>query len=432
VRQPTNGSAAVNGTARRLLSTTAAARDEVHTETTAQTPPPPPAQAKEMPEYMKKWGNLDPNRVEDKRTERRLIRRDGVQPIGSRRRRAVLRRSALRNTQEVPFEQLPYQCFQEARKVLFEDRQEKLKQIATQKLRLKNLIAQDPAISGGEEAKEHRIASMKKELERLVILADINDPIVKKKFEDGQGDMNKPIYRYLADKKWRKYKRLVLDQRLTQMHVVPDFLPHLDPVVDVDLAFGRKNVAPGEFVQSNISENMPRLTVQSFEPGKKLVSVVVVDGDVPQPEKDGFTYRLHFIASNIPISPTETSIPLIKIDQQDKKETNPANKKIAVPWLPPWANRGAPYHRMAVFILEQSKPLKVQKLGDIKREDFILRSFIDKNKLKTIGATLFRTKWDESMAEVMKRMGLTNEADVEFKRKRVEPLPYKRRTERMR
>lgn len=246
--------------------------------------------------------------------------------------------------------------------------------------------------------------------------------------------MNKPIYRYLADQKWRKYKRLVLEQRLTQMSIVPDLIPALDPIADVDLAFGRKEIAPGEFVDSAISENMPRLKVQTFEQGEKLVSVVVVDADVPVPEKDGFSYRCHFIASNIPISPTQTSIPLIKIDQLDKKKEDPAARQIALPWLAPWANRGAPYHRLAVFVLEQpeGKALDVVGLGRTKRDGFKLRSFVDRHKLKPVGATLFRTKWDDSMAGVLQRAGLGDQVNVEFKRKRVEPLPYKRRTERMR
>ncbi|KAF2748839.1 PEBP-like protein [Sporormia fimetaria CBS 119925] len=430
VRQPGTANRPVNATSLRFLSTTPAVRDQVQSE----TPAPAQAESKDVPEYMRKWGKLDPNRVEDKRTERRLIRRDGVQPIGSRRRRAVLRRTAIRKQEEIPFEQLPYQCFQEARKVLLEDRQEKLTAIATQKLRLKNLMEQDPAVSGGQAAKDARIRSMKNHLNELIILADINDPIVKKKFEDGLGDMNKPIYRYLADQKWRKYKRLVLQQRLTQMDVVPDFLPALDPVVDIDLAFGRKGYAPGEFVDSKISEGPPRLNVQSFEPGEKLVSVVVVDGDIPDVQKDGFTYRCNFIASNIKISPTNPSIPLTQLSQEDHKIKDPAAKRVALPWEAPWANKGAPYHRLAVFVLEQpeGKPLDVQTLAKIKRYGFILRSFVDKYKLKPLGATLFRTKWDENMAGVMKRAGYGSQAKVEFKRKRVEPLPYKRRTERMR
>jgi large subunit ribosomal protein L35 len=245
--------------------------------------------------------------------------------------------------------------------------------------------------------------------------------------------MNKPIYRYLADQRWRKYKRLVLEQRINQLNIVPDLLPALNPTADVDLGFSRRDVAPGEFVDSAISEKMPRLTVQTFEPGEKLVTVVVVDADVPLPEKDSFTYRCHFLASNIPLSPTRTSIPLHRIEQEDRKTSVVADRKIALPWTAPWAHRGAPYHRLAVFVLDQSqaKALNIVEISKIKRDGFILRSFLSKHQLTPIGVSLFRTKWDESMAGVMERAGLKDEVKVEFKRKRVEPLPHKRRTERM-
>lgn len=246
--------------------------------------------------------------------------------------------------------------------------------------------------------------------------------------------MNKPIYRYLADKKWRQYKRLVLEQRVTQLGVVPDLLPAIDLVADIDLGFGRKTVAPGEFVDSAISEKMPRLNVQTFTPGERLITVVVVDADVPVVETDSFTYRCHFIASNIPISPTNTSVPFQRIAQEDNKVEDVTAKKIALPWMAPWAHKGAPYHRLAIIVLEQdeAKKLDITKLGNTKREKFNLRSFVDGHKLKPITATLFRTKWDESMPGVMERAGLSDQVAVEFKRKKVEPLPYKRRTERMR
>ncbi|KAF3009799.1 hypothetical protein E8E13_010091 [Curvularia kusanoi] len=425
---------AANGAPQRMLSSSAAAREEVQTQPAAastQSPPPPQSvstAAAEVPEYMQKWGTLDPEMVENKKQERRLIRREGLQPVGSRRRRAALRLSAIRKTEEVPFEQLPYQCFQEARKFLQEDRLEKLKDIKTQQQRIQAVAASNAS----EQAKRDRIAHMKLHLNDLIIAADINDPMVKRKFEDGQGDMNKPIYRHLAEKKWREFKRKVLEQRVTQLSVVPDLLPSLDLTADIDLSFGRKTVAPGDFVESFISEKMPTLHVQTFTPGEKLVTVAIVDADVPVPEEDGFTTRCHFIASNIRISPSETSIPLQRIAEDDKKSAD--DKKIALPWVAPWAHKGAPYHRLAVVVLEQneSKKFDISKLSTIKRDGFSLRGFIGSQKLKPLTATLFRTKWDESMAEVMERAGLKEEAKIEFKRKRIEPLPYKRRTERMR
>src|ERR1700728_4786974 len=103
--------------------------------------------------------------------------------------------------------------------------------------------------------------------------------------------MNKPIYRYLADKQWRRYKWLLLMQRITQMNVMPDILPKIDPIAEVILAFGRRNVQPGDFVDSRVSEILPRLKVQVFDKGERLVTVVVVDADVPVLEKDDFTYH---------------------------------------------------------------------------------------------------------------------------------------------
>ncbi|KAF2014849.1 PEBP-like protein [Aaosphaeria arxii CBS 175.79] len=435
----TNG---LHGSTTRLFSISASTQDQKEIIRDANAPPPlsstpvpsTTASQNSKPEFMQQWGTLDPKLVENKRDERRLIRREGIQPVGSRRRRAALRRSNINKTPEIPFEQLPYQCFQEARKILLDDRREKLEQIQTQSLRISNLLSQDPSVSGGAQAKEARLRSMRNRLEELIILADINDPIVKKKFEDGQGDMNKPIYRYLADQKWRKYKRLVLEQRLTQFNIVPDLVPALVPTADVDIAFGRKTIAPGEYVDSITSESLPRLNVQSFEPGEKLITVVVVDADVPVADKDGFSYRCHFAAANIPISPTQTSVPFTRIQHQDNKITDEAARSIALPWVAPWAHKGAPYHRLVVFVLEQNeaKPVDTQSIAKTKRDGFILRSFIDRFQLKPIGATLFRTKWDENMAGVMQRAGLDDQINIEFKRKRVEPLPYKKRTERMR
>jgi large subunit ribosomal protein L35 len=109
--------------------------------------------------------------------------RSGVLPIGSRRRRA-----AVKSSDNLPFEQLPYQCFQEALKVLKADREEKIEQIQTERLRISNLEAQDVAnIPGGEKERQNRLFHMRRHLEWLKIQADINDPLIKKRFEDGDG-----------------------------------------------------------------------------------------------------------------------------------------------------------------------------------------------------------------------------------------------------
>jgi len=120
--------------------------------------------------------------LHQKKGEKALMKQ-GIMPIGSRRRRA-----AIKSSDNIPFEQLPFQCFQEARKVLQADREEKLKLIATERLRISNLKALDASnIKGGEIQKERKLDSMRRYLEYLKIQADMNDPLIKKRFEDGEG-----------------------------------------------------------------------------------------------------------------------------------------------------------------------------------------------------------------------------------------------------
>ncbi|EPS32436.1 hypothetical protein PDE_07396 [Penicillium oxalicum 114-2] len=370
------------------------------------------AQSEENQPFYK---NPDPALVSSPRLERRLMRQ-GVNPVGSRRRRA-----ALQNSSNIPFEQLPYQCFQEARKVLLEDRAEKLKEIDAMRQKIARVQAQPVEEAGGEQAQKSRLRAMQLHLERLKINADINDPLVKRKFEDGKGDMSKPIYRFLADRKWREYRRKILVQRITQMKVTPDVLPHCDPTVDTKLYFNKRQIQPGDFVEAKMSVEPPKLDIQMFERGEKLVTIAVADPDVPNVEADSFDFKMHFLAVNVPISAINTKVDLSALAE---------DSQVVLPWLPPVAQKGSPYHRLSVFIMEQkdSKPLDFAavKANESDRDTTLLRTLQARYHLKAIGAHLFRSQWDETTLEVMRQIDYSG-ADVELRRKKVEPLPYKRR-----
>ncbi|KAH8664121.1 phosphatidylethanolamine-binding protein [Xylariales sp. PMI_506] len=350
----------------------------------------------------------DPETVTERWTEMKLFTK-GLAPIGSRRRRA-----AIKTSQNIPFELLPYQCFQEARKILQADRQEKLNDLTTALARIKRLEA-TPAdqLPGGENKKNMRLASLRKYVEELKIRADINDPIVKRNFEDGVGDMNKPIYRYLAERKWRGYPFRLIKQRIETLNIVPDVLPKFEPTIDVQMYFRQYKVEPGEILNSLVTENPPRLKVQVFNPGKRLVSIVVMDSDVPNAETDSFDRRCHYLAANVPLAPDTPSLPLSKVDREGQ---------LAVPWLPAFSQMGAPYHRLSVFVLEQKpdQTIDIAKLKELYsgRDGFSLKSYRDKFGLTPVGFNLFRTVWDENTAEVMQRAGLPG-ADIQFKHKRV-------------
>lgn len=229
--------------------------------------------------------------------------------------------------------------------------------------------------------------------------------------------MNKPIYRYLADRKWRSYQRPLIVQRIEQFGVIPDALSHFEPTAEVRLAFRTRTVQPGEFIDSRVSEVPARLNVQVFDKGERLVSVVVIDGDVPSLDNDNFSSRCHYLAVNIPLGPTKTSLPLAHATKEQS----------ILPWLPPFAQKGTPYHRYSVFVIQQ-KPNQVLKREDLAkkyvRDDFNLRSFVQSLDLTPIGVHIFRAEWDEGTAGVMQRAGIEG-ADVEFKKLRIPALKPK-------
>lgn len=233
--------------------------------------------------------------------------------------------------------------------------------------------------------------------------------------------MSKPIYRYLADRKWREYRRKILVQRITQMKVIPDVLPHCEPVVDTKLYFGKRQIPPGEFVSAKMSVDAPRLDIQLFERGERLVTIAVTDPDVPNVETDSFDFKTHFLAVNVPISATSTKVDLSRLS---------TDSQIVFPWLPPVSQKGSPYHRLSLFVMEQkdSRPLDVAaiKAKETTRDKLFMRTLQGRYHLKPIGAHLFRSKWDDTTLEVMNQIGF-DAANVELRRKRVEPLPYKRR-----
>lgn len=132
---------------------------------------------------------LDPNTAVAPWAEKDLWKA-GTPPVGSRR-----RRYAIRTSQNIPFEQLPYQAFQEARKILAADREEKLAAIVAETAKIKRLESlPEDQIKGGERMRQMKLSSLRKHVEELKILADINDPAVKRRFEDGLGMVHEPLW----------------------------------------------------------------------------------------------------------------------------------------------------------------------------------------------------------------------------------------------
>ncbi|KAF3910765.1 hypothetical protein ABW20_dc0100761 [Dactylellina cionopaga] len=358
-------------------------------------------------------------------------------------------------------ETMPFTCYQEALKIISQDRAEKLKQIAEQRKSIAGL----KKLQGWKD--DHpRIKRMQEFVDELLLKIDLNNPRIKYNYDNKvKIDPHRRVYQYWDDEKWRSMRRKVLMQRLTQMYIVADVLPAVDPIVDVHMRFQRKNTLLGEKLPVRRVTRPPIVQIKQFDSKERLVTVLVIDADKPNLEKDGFDFYLQWMVTNCQLS--------IQKQMVIGSNCNSGGRDEVAPYEVPYVHKGENYHRYCVFVLEQngrleigkekvdespkvekgskakdgkkvegkeeetskteeapkteeasrlaenSKMEKVSKSKDgkvaatttksdqerIQRVGFNLRSFIAKNDLKVIGAHLWRCEFDPSMIEIMKQLG---------------------------
>lgn len=63
----------------------------------------------------------------------------------------------------------------------------KIEKIEQERRRIAEVTAADASTMGGEAIKKGRLKKLEDHLEKLKVLADVNDPLVKKRFEDDGG-----------------------------------------------------------------------------------------------------------------------------------------------------------------------------------------------------------------------------------------------------
>ncbi|KAF3908593.1 hypothetical protein ABW21_db0209683 [Orbilia brochopaga] len=351
-------------------------------------------------------------------------------------------------------ETMPFTCYQAALKILREDRLEKLERIKQEQASIDALKKHH-----GYTDNDLRIKSMQEFIDEMLLNIDKNNPRIKYNYDNKiKRDPHRRIYQYWDDQAWRAMRRRILMQRLTQMYVTPDILPRVDPIVDVRMRFRRRNVELGGKILARNVLHHPSVRVIPFDSKKRLVTVLVVDPDKPNLEKDGFDFYLQWMVTNCPVD-IENPIAIGRSARHDGRDE-------VAPYEVPYVHKGENYHRYCVFVLEQADRLEIGKQvekeeakkeaaqeatattaeteGDskevevkegemveskatadtennvkatkqkrsskkeeprIERLGFNLRSFIAKNNLTVIGAHLWRCEFDESMMEVMKKLG---------------------------
>ena len=239
--------------------------------------------------------------------------------------------------------------------------------------------------------------------ESLEIASLINLPWIVSAFEASSPthyDASNPALRHLRERVWRNDSGVLakLMQRCTLMHVFPDVIAGITPLVDVSVAFGHGSgytdhssdggdVLAGVFVEPKDTVDPPTVSVNVFHQDVKLYTLALVDPD--QPDEPTQSYKTSLLALKTDIALSATTDPIVDLS------TN-----MAVDYIPPHPQQGTQYHRYTTVLFEQS----TRSADDASlhaRHDFDVAAFAQRRALTPAGIHFWRAKWTPQSAHAI-------------------------------
>lgn len=221
-------------------------------------------------------------------------------------------------------------------------------------------------------------------IRQLEVNSLVNDPATRREFREtgGKGQMDRPVMRHLAQKKWEKEGGLDrLMQRVEQMGVVPDLVGGIRGSAPIAFSTSEGEVEPGSVQLPSSFAQPPKLNVQILDEtaSEGLYTLLVVDADAPDYETQSYAQRLHYYKSDISLDFTT--------GQQDLFASGVGKEVLG--WEAPLPPRGSGVHRYVFLLLRQPSSTPSAPAD---RTDFDVRSLLEQGAEIT-ALTLFRSKW---------------------------------------
>ncbi|KAG0080281.1 hypothetical protein BGZ90_000058 [Linnemannia elongata] len=290
--------------------------------------------------------------------------------------------------------------FDEALKVIAEDKAKRLADIKNMEASLAQLIKAAPSA-----AKDTEIAALKEKIFKQEAYAEINDPEIQWQFKNNKNiDMSKAVFRFMKGKQFKRETLPVIQQRTAQMFVTPDLLPTFTPSVNVQLDFGAGSIPEGtkltdgyfetgSFLLPGKTIKEPKVNVTSFHPEQRYYTVALVDPDMPDVENETYKQQLHWLIANVPLSATQT-------------ELTKDNADVVLSYLAPHPPKGTKYHRYTLLLAEQPNngQDKIEMDATQISRETTLRDLCSHFKLEVKGLTFFRQVWDKDVSRIYKEV----------------------------
>lgn len=268
-------------------------------------------------------------------------------------------------------------------------------------------ILQSDAASVYHTITERKDQLSTSELEQLLVEAETANPEVlhRATFDLANVDRKQPVYRRFLQQKWQSYALMVTMQRLEQLHVIPDTLPTLDPVVDVRVKFAHNTngefndwVEPGTVLPAFAVARPPTIEVQEFfrpADASGLYTVLVVNPDTPDVARNSYSTTLHYGLANVPLDYVDNTISAATLLAHPKA--------VFAPYVPLVPEKNGGMQRACVWVFRQAGPIAP---APVNRGAFDIRAFSAHHGLTAAGAHVWRQQFDRSVGRVRAEYGL--------------------------
>jgi len=227
------------------------------------------------------------------------------------------------------------------------------------------------------------------------------DPVREKKARLGLENIPFPSVSTLSNEEWKAYKA---DSRLRNMAkywgIFDDVLvgTPFSPSVNLLVSYNDILVQRGhEFVPES-TKLKPTVKFEPKNP-KAYHTLLMVDADEPNPQKQKLEESFHWLVMNIP---GRSSIEI--------NAGNNGGGTTILDYIPPHPAKGSHFHRYIFILFEQpAKDLKVINPPSTQNRFISTKSLIESQSLVPIGYCFFRAQWNDSVSLIYRDILKTKE-----------------------
>jgi len=227
-----------------------------------------------------------------------------------------------------------------------------------------------------------------------------------------------PDHKSLTDEQFRDQFRSLLRQDAKTWEIIPDILPKMRPGWPKKKFIAEHETQPvlrGNYLTCKELKEMPALYYDISETEKNTYfTILVTNPDMPMADHPLWGEFMHYVKTNIPGKDLDSVEALVE-------------------WMQPIPLRGTGLQRMVYHLLAQNrglidyKPITSHGRGRIGssevdgRGGFSTQRFMEEFDCSSRGICWVSTKWDETVSETWKEIGLDEPAVVDETEKNAKP-----------